>query len=260
MSPEIIDTHCHLTFKDMAPLQDQVIHRARQAGVTRMITIVCCAEELPAALELQSRHPDAVRVAAGIHPHQAGTAGAADVDVIAEAWRAAQLIAAGEMGLDFHYDFCPRHVQHDVFKRQLERVRPLGLPVIIHSREAHADTVSTLVAHGFDRQPVVFHCFSGTPDEAAEIRSHGWRTSFTGIITFKNADAPRQACAETPLGQLMFETDAPYLSPAPVRHVRPNEPAHVAHTLRFAAELHHQKFSDLAAATTRNAVSFFGWR
>lgn len=259
MPPEIIDTHCHLTSKDLVPLQSQVIAAAQDAGVTRMITVACRAAEMTAALELQAGFPDAIRVAAGIHPHEAGAAGPDEIDTIARAARDGALIAAGEMGLDYHYDFSPRPVQIDMFKRQLEQVRPLGLPVIIHSREAHADTVNTLAAMGFDRQPVVFHCFSGSPEEAAEIRAHGWRTSFTGIITFNKAQGPRQACAETPRDHLMFETDAPYLSPVPVRHVRPNQPAHVIHTVRFAADLHHQDFDTFAAMTTRNARTFFRW-
>ncbi len=259
MPPELIDTHCHLTSKDLFGKREKVIAEAIAAGVTRCITIACTARELPVALELGRQYPEMVRVAAGIHPHEAGSTTPEDIDTIAAAWKAGQLIAAGEMGLDYHYDFSPRQVQQDVFRRQLELARPHGLPVIIHSREAHADTLSILSEMGYENQPVVFHCFSGTPEEAAEIRAHGWRTSFTGIITFTSAKGPRQACAETPLEELMFETDAPYLSPVPVRNVRPNVPAHVAHTVRFAADLHAQEEAAFIELTTQNALSFFRW-
>jgi TatD DNase family protein len=222
-----------------------------------MITVACSVNEIHQGLEICRKH-NQVRVAAGIHPHQALRASQDDLKELAELWRKPQIVAAGEIGLDFHYDYSPRDVQQTIFEQQLELAGKAELPVIIHSRNAHHLVVRTLSKHGYADKPVVFHCFSGTPDEAAELRTNGWRTSFTGIITFKNAEPQQQACIDTPIDQIMFETDAPYLSPEPVRHLRPNEPKNLIHTVRFAAELRGQTFESLARTATANAVEFFG--
>ena len=257
MPVELFDTHCHLTFKELLGRREQVIADAVGAGVSRMITVACSPGEFEAALATRRMH-ERLWVAAGVHPHEAGRVGDDDLNRLAAVWREPGVVAAGEMGLDYHYDFSPRDVQQTVFHRQLDLAAATGLPLVIHCREAHDDAVRILIEHGYTGKPVVFHCFSGTSDEAAELRAHGWWTSFTGIITFKNASAPRQACAETPADQLMFETDAPYLSPEPVRRMRPNEPQHLAHTVRFAATLRGQPFASLAEVSTANAVRFFG--
>jgi TatD DNase family protein len=128
---------------------------------------------------------------------------------------------------------------------------------VIHCREAHEDTVRILLEHGYRGKRVVFHCFSGTPEEAGELRDNGWWTSFTGIITFKKSQPQQEALAQTPLDQLMFETDCPYLSPEPVRRMRPNEPKNIIHTVRFAAMLRGDTFEHLAETSTRNATAFF---
>lgn len=177
---------------------------------------------------------------------------------MAALWNEAVCVAAGEMGLDYHYDFSPREVQQRIFTRQLELAASRGLPIVVHCREAHDDVVRLLLAHGYQGKKVVFHCFSGDSQQAAELRSHGWRVSFTGVITFKDADAIREACLQTPLNEILFETDAPYLSPVPMRKVRPNEPRLMVHTVRFAAELRGETYEDLAAASTTNAIQFFG--
>jgi TatD DNase family protein len=162
------------------------------------------------------------------------------------------------MGLDYYYDFSPRPVQQDVFVRQLRLARQLGLPIVIHCRDAHVDVVRILLDEGYAGRRVVFHCFSGNCDEAAELRSHGWRASFTGIVTFGKSLEMQRVCAATPRDEIMFETDSPYLSPEPVRRMRPNEPANLVHTVRFAAELRSESFETLAAVGTANANRFFG--
>jgi TatD DNase family protein len=161
------------------------------------------------------------------------------------------------MGLDYHYDFSPREVQRSVFQRQLELAADTGLPLVVHCREANEDVVRLLDQHGYADKPVVFHCFGGGPAEAAELRARGWCVSFSGILTFKKACDVQAACVETPADQILFETDAPYLSPEPVRSKRPNEPAYVAHTVRFAAQLRGESFESLAAVSTANAMRFF---
>lgn len=254
---EVFDTHCHLTSGDLAPRADAVIADARAAGVTRMITIACTAAELPRATALARRH-ERVYVAAGVHPHEAARATPEDFVQLETAWRGGGVVAVGETGLDYHYDFSPRDVQQTVFRRQLDLAQACGLPVIIHAREAHADVVRLLLAHGWEGRRVVFHCFSGTPEEAAELHHHGWYTSFTGVITFRKAEAVQQACAAAPLDRLFFETDAPYLSPEPVRKMRPNEPRNVVHTVAFAGRLRGMQPDELAEISTAIALRFFG--
>jgi len=256
MPDDLVDTHCHLTFKDLAVQQDRVVADALAAGVSRMITVVCRGDDIGLALALRKRHP-CVWVSAGIHPHEAQLASREEIDRLAASWRGPGVVACGEMGLDYHYDFSPRDVQQTVFDRQLELAADTQLPVVIHCRQAHSDTVRILTKHGYVGKNVVFHCFSGTPDEAAELRANGWWTSFSGILTFKNATDPQQVVADAPIDQLLFETDAPYLSPEPVRRMRPNEPQNVAHTIRFAAMLRGQTFESVAAAGTANAIRFF---
>jgi TatD DNase family protein len=253
---ELIDTHCHLTFKGLRESCTDVIRRAARAGVSRLITVACTPGELEAAYRVSVNHEN-VYMAAGIHPHNAAAVGGDAVALLQKYWQYPEAVAGGEMGLDYHYDFSPRQRQQDVFRQQLELLRPGDLPAIIHSREAFEDTVRILQEEGYENRPVVFHCFSGTAEQAAELRSHGWWTSFTGVVTFKNAKTVQQACAETPLDQLMFETDAPYLSPEPVRKHRPNEPANLRHVLHFVAQLRGESPEQVAKATTSNALSFF---
>jgi TatD DNase family protein len=257
MPVELIDTHCHLTLGELAGNVERVIADAATAGVTRLVTVACHPGEVETALALHAQHPN-VFVSAGIHPHEAQKVDDAELAHIAAAWTSPGMVAIGEIGLDFHYDFSPRDVQRRVFERQLELAAPAGLPLIIHSRNAQPETVALLLKHGFGGKRVVFHCFSGTPDEAAELRSHGWWTSFTGIITFrKNAEPIRQALLDTPADQLMFETDAPYLTPEPFRNIRPNEPRYLVRTVEFAAELRGTDFETLARTSTANAMLFF---
>jgi TatD DNase family protein len=140
---------------------------------------------------------------------------------------------------------------------QLEMARGFELPAVVHAREAMDDCVASLSRHGFDGRRVVFHCFTGTAEEARKIADHGWRVSFTGVVTFKNSAEIAAIAQAYPVDQLMLETDSPYLSPAPVRNVRPNEPAHLAHTARFLAELRGVSVQELALQTSENARRFF---
>jgi TatD DNase family protein len=256
-APELIDTHAHLASSDMLPHAPAMIERANAAGVTRTVCVACTVAEWPAARRLAAEHSERIMPAFGIHPHDAASVRPEHLASLDALLALPETAAAGEMGLDYHYDFSPRDVQRDVFSRQLEMARRHRLPVVIHAREAHADVVRILLDEGFTGRPVVFHCFGGSPDEAAELRARGWWTSFTGVVTFHKSHETRQACRETPLDQLMFETDAPYLSPEPVRRTRPNEPALLVHTARFAAELRGEPFDVVARASTANALRFF---
>ena len=256
MPAELFDTHCHLTFDDLYPRISQVMSNAAAAGVTRMINVTCVPNEWETALALRSEYPN-VWVAASVHPHEAGKVSPDDLTRLAEVWRRPGVVAAGEMGLDYHYDFSPRQVQRSVFQQQLELAADTGLPLVIHCREAHEDAVRLLAEHGYVGKPVVFHCFSGDAHDAAQLIANGWWVSFSGVLTFKKAETTRQAYLSVPPDRVFFETDAPYLSPEPVRNKRPNEPAYVAHTIRFAAQLRGEPFDSLAATATANAMRFF---
>ena len=254
---DLIDAHCHLTFEELHGQLDGVLERAAAAGVRRMITVGTTPEDSRRCAELASRR-EGVFASVGIHPHEADRFAGAALDELAELMTHPRVVACGEMGLDYHYDHADRRAQRRLFEELLALSAPTGKPLIIHCRRAVDDTVAILDSAGLRDRPVVFHCFTGSPAEAARIRDHGWRLSFTGIVTFKNASELRAVARDYPADELMLETDSPYLSPEPVRNVRPNEPAHVIHTARFLAELRGVPVEELVERATRNTVAFFG--
>lgn len=254
----LIDSHAHLTFPELIEQVDDVLSRCAEAGVDRVITIGTDLADGRRAVELAKRHPDRVHAAAGFHPHEAAKVRDADLAAMASLWDDDRVIALGEMGLDYHYDFADRLSQHQVFGRQLEMAASRDKPIIIHCREAFDDLVPMLLEHEFADRRVVFHCFTGTADEASTVIKHGWRISFTGIVTFRGSKELQAIAKDYPADQLMVETDSPYLSPVPIRSKKPNEPAHVAHVARFLAELRGASYEDLVEQTARNTRQFFG--
>lgn len=253
----LIDSHCHLTYAELSELE-AVLARAAEAGVERIISVATDLADAAAALSLARKYPDVVRVAAGIHPHGAGKVSDADLEELARLWRDEPVVAFGEMGLDYHYDFAERSVQKHVFAEQLRRALPLDRPIIIHSREALDDTIAILIDEGYSGRRVVFHCFGGGPAEADLIGAHGWRVSFTGTVTFRKSKETQEVARTYPADRLMVETDAPYLSPEPVRGRKPNEPSFLAYTARFLAELRGESLEALAEQMTANTQTFFG--
>jgi len=195
--------------------------------------------------------------AVGVHPHDAK-----DVtdEVMAELGLLARnenVVAVGETGLDFHYNFSKQAEQKRVFVAHLELAGELGLPVVVHSRNAFDETLEVLDRHGGGLKGVVFHCFSGTAEQAELLIQRGYHLSFTGVVTFKNAEATRQAAQVVPLDRLMVETDCPYMSPEPVRKQKPNEPALMVHTARCLAAVKGVSLEALCRATTETAKRFF---
>lgn len=253
----LIDSHAHLTYDELYSHIDDVLARCAAAGVDHVITVGTSPPDIDRALALAARFADQVSVAAGIHPHHAGEVTLADLDALAQPWHDPRVVALGEMGLDYHYDFADRSVQREVFAGQLARARDLEKPLVLHSREALDDTIGLLLDHGFAHRPAVFHCFTGTSEEAARIAAHGWRISFTGIVTFRKSVWLQEIARAYPADQLMIETDAPYLSPEPVRGKRPCEPAYIAHTARFLADLRNEPFDRFADQTAKNTRDFF---
>jgi len=253
---QLIDTHCHLTFEQLASDIEAVIERSIAAGVTSWITVGTDPDQNQKAIAFAKKF-DNMYAAVGVHPHDAK-------DVTDQALRQLKVlaqnrkvVAIGETGLDFHYDHSPRERQADVFAKHLQLAGELDLPVIIHSREAFDETMKILEQAGPDLKKVVFHCFSGSPEQAKIVLDKGFYISFTGVVTFRNAEHTRQAAKIVPLDRLMLETDCPYMSPEPMRKQRINEPALMLHTAKFLAELKQIPFDEFAEHTTDTARSFF---
>jgi TatD DNase family protein len=253
----LIDTHCHLTDAGLRPRLDEVLDRASAAGIDRMIVVATSPEDWLAARRVVEAH-EPLYLAAGLHPHKADLAGQATWAQLAEVLRGPKAVAIGETGLEYHYDFSSRDNQHAAFGEQLRLARQLDKPVIIHCREAQQDCLAILDEQQMRDRRVVFHCFSGGPDEAHQVLDRGWYVSFAGVVTFKNARDLQAAARIVPADRLLIETDSPYLTPEPIRKVRPNEPAHMVHTAHFLADLRGVTFEDLVATCTASAQRFFG--
>ena len=245
----MIDTHAHLDA--LADEPADVVARAREAGVTRIIAVGSGIDSCRAALEIAERE-EAVFAALGIHPHQAGGEEAGRLDELRELLAGPKAVAVGETGLDHYRDYAPRDRQRELFDAQLALAAELGRPVVIHSRAADADTVAAL--QGF-QGTVVLHCFSsrGLLDPALE---HGWFVSFAGNVTYPNAYDLRASARAVPADRLLVETDSPYLAPQP-RRGRPNEPANVVHTIAALADARGDEPDLLAEHIDANADAAF---
>jgi TatD DNase family protein len=250
----IVDTHAHLDGDEYAGDLPEVLARAADAGVSGIVSAGQDEATSRATLVLADRHPF-IAPAVGVHPHLAKDAG--DLSWLRALAASDEVVAIGECGLDYHYDFSPRDVQREVFARQLELAGEFALPVIIHCRESEEDLVSSLRAHYDRSRTAVVHCFTGTFDFGkALIDEFGVFLGLGGAITFKKAEALHDAAARLPLERLVLETDCPYMTPAPHRGKR-NEPAYLALTCRRLAELRGASEAAIAAATTANAARLF---
>ena len=255
-----VDSHAHIDGPEFDADREEIIQRAHAAGVSAILNVGTGDPHSGAferAIELGKSH-QTVYTAIGTHPHDARFYN----DEAEEKTRSLiqsgeRVVAWGEIGLDFHYDNSPRDVQIAVFKRQLRAARDLNLPVIIHTREAEAETIDILKTDydGADRRGV-FHCFSGSEDLAKRALEIGFMISFSGIVTFKKADELRNIARQVPLDHLLIETDCPYLTPMPHRGKR-NEPAYVVEVARCLAALHGREIEELGHITTENFMRFF---
>ncbi len=237
----MIDTHCHIAGEEFTADLDAVIARARATGLGRAFVVLAAEDdaELARAPEVAARWPE-VRFAIGIHPHSAGPFGDAPLRAVeaVEVAIAAQPLtrALGEIGLDYHYDFSPRDAQQQVFRAQIGLARRLGLPLVLHTREAEDDTFAILEAEGAGEVGGVFHCFTGDRAMARRALEAGFSLSLSGIVTFPKALELREVARLVPADRLLIETDSPYLAPVPHRGSR-NEPALVVHVAEVIAEL-----------------------
>jgi len=257
----LIDSHCHLTDERFAKDRNQVLQNAASAGVAGIVTIASDAADSQAVAALvrdaagESRPAPFLRGSVGIHPHEAGAAGRGDLGRIRDLAAEPGIVAIGETGLDFHYDNSPRDVQRQRFVAQLELAHELGLPAVVHSRSADADTVTILkdLPSGLIG---VLHCFTGGPDLLEAGLDAGWYVSFSGIASFEKFDGIEQV-RRVPADRLLVETDAPYLAPVPYRGKR-NEPAYVAQVTEAVAHHRGESPEDVARYTARNAMTFYG--
>ena len=253
---ELIDTHCHLTFEQFEGKVEAVIERSAAASVTGWITVGTDARDSKNAIELTEKF-DGVYAAVGVHPHYAKDVTQEDIKTIKRLAKHGKVVAIGETGLDFHYNFSKQPVQKQLFIEQLKIARQNNLPVIVHSRDAFDETVAILDEYGDNIEKIVFHCFGGSAEQANMLLDKGYYISFTGVVTFKNAEKPKQAAKVVPLDRLMLETDCPFMSPAPMRKQKINEPALMAHTARFLAQLKQMDLEDFAKAVTATSRQFY---
>jgi len=264
----LVDTHTHLDSAAKSGGLPGLVRRARAAGVDWMIAIGTAPDDWELNRDIMRENRGCVRHTVGLHPCNVDGAWEAAVSGLARFWEASpgdSPVALGECGLDrFHLPKEPGEagrllgLQKAAFAEQLSIARRLGCPVVIHSRGAFRECVEMIDASGVDWTKVVFHCFSEGEDEIRELVSRGGRGSFTGILTYKNADPVRAAARAQGLGRLMVETDAPYLAPAPLRG-KPNESAYLRLTAEYAAGLFGVTLEELAAATTATAREFYGF-
>ncbi|MCG8358688.1 MAG: TatD family hydrolase [Kiloniellales bacterium] len=252
----LVDSHCHLDYLARDGDIEPVVERARAAGLAGMLTISTTLSGFPEVLAIAERHDD-VWCSVGVHPHEAAEEGQEKPDRLVGLAKHGKVVGIGETGLDYYYEHSPRQAQQASFRAHIAAARQTGLPVIVHTRDAEEDTIGILreemAAGEFSG---VIHCFSSDRALAEAALDIGLSISVAGIVTFKKAEAIREAVAAVPLERLLVETDAPYLSPVPLRGKR-NEPANVVHTAAKVAEIKGLAPEALAAATTENFHRLF---
>ncbi len=256
----LVDSHCHLDSKAFDSDRDNVIARARDAGVSFMMAIGTGAgpPDLEAALRLANAYPD-IAATVGVHPHDARRFDAATASRVDELCGHPRVLAVGEIGLDYHYDNSPRGIQRRVFVEQMEIASARGKPIAIHTRDAWDDTLELLGLHwSGNGLGGIMHCFTGSSEQALRCLDMGFMLSFSGVLTFPRSGDLRATARWTPADRLLVETDAPYLTPVPYRKVRRNEPRFVVQTARVLADVRGDPFEQVAECTSANFHRLFG--
>ena len=252
----LVDSHCHLDFPDFADELDDVVERAGDAGVGGMLTICTHVTRFEQVLAVAERY-DNVWCSVGVHPHEAASEPAVTADHLVRLAAHPKVVGFGETGLDYHYEHSPREAQKRSFRVHIAAARQARLPLIVHSRDADADTMAILgEEHAKGAFPGLIHCFTAGRVVAECAVELGLAVSISGIVTFKKADALREVARHVPADLLLVETDAPYLAPVPKRGKR-NEPAFVAHTAAYLAEVRGEAPDALARTTTDNFFRLF---
>ncbi|HEY1735884.1 MAG TPA: TatD family hydrolase [Methylovirgula sp.] len=252
----LIDTHCHLDFPEFAPERDDVVVRARAAGLGRMITISTQVQKFPAISAIAEAYDD-VYCTVGTHPHEAHVEPEASTETLVALASHPKCVGIGEAGLDYHYDRAPRDVAARIFRNHIAAARESGLPLVIHNRDSDEDMAAILEDEMRKGEfKALLHCFTGSKRLAERALAIGLSISFSGVLTFKKSDELRDIARSVPRERLLVETDAPFLAPVPYRGKR-NEPAFVKETAKVLAEVKGLSESELAALTTANALRMF---
>jgi len=253
----LVDSHCHLDFPDFSTEVEAVVGRAKAQNIVRMVTISTRVKRHGEVLGIAERFPE-VFCSVGTHPHNAHEELDIGTGELVKRTSHPKVVAIGEAGLDYHYDYSPRAAQEQGFRAHIAAARETKLPLVIHSREADDATAKILVEEmGKGAFPAVLHCFTGGRDLAMSAVNLGLYVSFTGILTFKNSQNLRDIAAELPADRILVETDAPYLAPGPYRGKR-NEPAYVVETAKVLAQVRGVSPEEIARQTTENFFRLFG--
>jgi TatD DNase family protein len=256
-APALVDSHCHIDVSQFDTDRDAVVARAREAGLVEMLVIGEVDEGGALQRSLRVAEAYGLPVTAGVHPHQARLAEAASYDELAGLAREGRIVAIGEVGLDFHYDHSPRETQREVFRRQVRLARDVGLPIVVHTRQADLETAKILEQEGARETGGVIHCFTGGHELARRALELGFMISFSGILAFPRAELIQQVAREVPQDRLLVETDAPFLAPPPHRGRR-NEPAFVVEVARKLAALRGMSEQAIGEAVRANYARLFG--
>ena len=254
----LIDSHAHIQGKEYAGEIDAVIARAHEAGVEKIIAVGGAGDmsSNTDAIALANSFPD-IYATVGMHPHDAKDVSADELKELRELAADPKVVAVGETGLDYYYDHSPREVQRRVFAEFIHMARETELPIVVHERDAALDVATLLRSEGEGKLRGVIHCFTGNYEAARAYLDLGFYISFTGIITFKNANALREVVRQVPLERMLVETDSPYLAPVPHRGKR-NEPAYVRYIAETIAGIEAKPLEEIAHATTQNVRELFG--
>ncbi|ANM30505.1 hypothetical protein ABI59_14370 [Acidobacteria bacterium Mor1] len=255
----LFDSHCHLDYPGVFEQLDDVLARAREAGVARMTTIGAgsTAGSAENAVRIANQHPETIRATVGIHPHEAKEVTPEVMERIEELAADPMVVAIGETGLDYHYDRSPREQQRDAFRGFMKLCHRTKKPVVIHTREAREDTLNILREEGASEVGGVIHCFTEDQAFAEAALELGFYLSFTGIVTYPRARSILEVAAAAPADRILVETDTPFLAPVPLRGKK-NEPAYVAHTARCIAAARGEDEAEFIARTYENACRFYG--
>uniref|UniRef100_A0A7C5V1H2 TatD family deoxyribonuclease n=1 Tax=Caldicellulosiruptor owensensis TaxID=55205 RepID=A0A7C5V1H2_9FIRM len=251
----IIDVHAHYDDEAFDADLEDVMARLREDNIIA-ISSSSSVESSKENIEIAKKY-DNIYITVGIHPHEAKDAPKDFEQELFELARFEKNVAIGEIGLDYHYDFSPRDVQRDVFVRQIEVAKALNLPIVVHSREAHKDTLDILLEIAVGKIPILIHCYSGSVEMSRILRKHGIYISVGGVVTFQNAKKLIEVVKEYPLELLMLETDSPYLTPHPYRGKR-NDSTYLKYVIQKIAQIKDVSEDEVIEKTTQNAKNFFG--
>ncbi|WP_366923400.1 TatD family hydrolase [Metallumcola ferriviriculae] len=252
----LFDSHAHLGDKRFQSDLEEVISRAKENGVTRILNVGYDLEASRTSVQLAEKY-DNIYAAVGIHPHDADSVTQETLAQLRDLAKREKVLALGEMGLDYYRNLSPKNVQQQVFSQQINLAKELKMPIIVHDRDAHQDTIDMLKKEGADQVGGILHCFSGSWQMAKQCLELGFYISLAGPVTFKNAHRPQEIAKMVPVNRLLVETDCPYLAPEPKRGKR-NEPGYVCYIAEKIAEIKHISLAELAFITYNNTNTILG--